>query len=106
VRTLAVVIVCRVRDPCPGMIEAEEQALVEKLVPHPAVETYDMRFVIVGSGAIRMHQEREYLGRPSATTLRNPDFASYAGPFGGYRIQDIGLIPDPLPFNGRRLVGQ
>ncbi len=31
-------------------------------------------------GTIRMHQEREYPGRVSATELRNPDFAAYARP--------------------------
>jgi acetolactate synthase-1/2/3 large subunit len=31
-----------------------------------------------------MHQEREYPGRVSATTLRNPDFAAYARAFGGF----------------------
>ena len=35
-------------------------------------------------GTIRMHQEREYPGRVSATELRNPDFASYARAFGGF----------------------
>jgi acetolactate synthase-1/2/3 large subunit len=35
-------------------------------------------------GTIRMHQEREYPGRVSATTLRNPDFAALANAFGGY----------------------
>ncbi len=35
-------------------------------------------------GTIRMHQEREYPGRVSATTLRNPDFAAYARAFGGH----------------------
>jgi len=35
-------------------------------------------------GTIRMHQEREYPGRVSATYLRNPDFAAYARAFGGY----------------------
>ncbi len=37
-------------------------------------------------GTIRMHQEREYPGRVSATTLRNPDFAAYARAFGGFGI--------------------
>jgi acetolactate synthase I/II/III large subunit len=46
-------------------------------------------------GTIRMHQEREYPGRVSATTLRNPDFAAYARAFGGFgvtveRTQDFG----------------
>jgi acetolactate synthase I/II/III large subunit len=35
-------------------------------------------------GTIRMHQEREYPARISATTLRNPDFAAYARAFGGH----------------------
>ncbi|HEY9281795.1 MAG TPA: thiamine pyrophosphate-binding protein [Eoetvoesiella sp.] len=35
-------------------------------------------------GTIRMHQERHYPGRVSATALRNPDFAAYAQAFGGY----------------------
>jgi acetolactate synthase I/II/III large subunit len=38
-------------------------------------------------GTIRMHQEREYPGRVSATTLRNPDFAAYAKAFGGFGIK-------------------
>src|SRR5690606_20453561 len=35
-------------------------------------------------GTIRMHQERRYPGRVSATALRNPDFAAYARAFGGH----------------------
>jgi acetolactate synthase-1/2/3 large subunit len=35
-------------------------------------------------GTIRMHQEREYPGRVSATALKNPDFAAYAKAFGGH----------------------
>jgi len=35
-------------------------------------------------GTIRMHQEREYPGRVSATQLKNPDFAAYARAFGGH----------------------
>ncbi|MCA3563742.1 MAG: thiamine pyrophosphate-binding protein [Methylocystis sp.] len=35
-------------------------------------------------GTIRMHQERAYPGRVSATGLRNPDFAAYARAFGGH----------------------
>jgi acetolactate synthase-1/2/3 large subunit len=31
-----------------------------------------------------MHQEREYPGRVSATTLTNPDFAALARAFGGW----------------------
>ncbi len=35
-------------------------------------------------GTIRMHQEREYPGRVSATALKNPDFKAYALAFGGH----------------------
>jgi acetolactate synthase-1/2/3 large subunit len=35
-------------------------------------------------GSIRLHQERTYPGRISATTLKNPDFAAYAKSFGGF----------------------
>jgi acetolactate synthase-1/2/3 large subunit len=46
-------------------------------------------------GTIRMHQEREYPGRVSATSLHNPDFAAYGRTFGGFgatveRTQDFG----------------
>jgi acetolactate synthase-1/2/3 large subunit len=35
-------------------------------------------------GTIRMHQHRTYPGRPSATALRNPDFAALARAYGGH----------------------
>ncbi len=35
-------------------------------------------------GTIRMHQEREYPGRISATQLRNPDFVALARAFGAH----------------------
>lgn len=35
-------------------------------------------------GTIRMHQERHYPGRVTATDLANPDFAGYARVFGGH----------------------
>src|SRR5215468_10620326 len=38
-------------------------------------------------GTIRMHQEREYPGRVSATVLRNPDFVAYAKAFGGFGVK-------------------
>ncbi len=46
-------------------------------------------------GTIRMHQEREYPGRVSATDLVNPDFVAYAKAFGGHgelveRTEDFG----------------
>ncbi|SIQ53372.1 acetolactate synthase-1/2/3 large subunit [Rhizobium sp. RU35A] len=35
-------------------------------------------------GTIRMHQEREYPGRVSATDLVNPDFVAFASAYGGH----------------------
>lgn len=50
---------------------------------------YDLPVVVIVVdngmyGTIRMHQEREYPGRVSATALRNPDFSAYARAFGGF----------------------
>jgi len=50
---------------------------------------YEANIVIVvvdnGSyGTIRMHQERHFPGRVSATDLRNPDFAAFARAFGAW----------------------
>jgi acetolactate synthase-1/2/3 large subunit len=51
---------------------------------------YDLPIItIVCDGAyvtIRMHQEREFPGRVSATEPRNPDFAAYARAFGGFGV--------------------
>jgi acetolactate synthase-1/2/3 large subunit len=47
----------------------------------------DLLVIVVDNGAygtIRMHQEREYPARLSATTLRNPDFAALARAYGGW----------------------
>ncbi|WP_024588740.1 thiamine pyrophosphate-binding protein [Aliihoeflea sp. 2WW] len=35
-------------------------------------------------GTIRMHQERDYPGRVSGTTMKNPDFAALARAYGGH----------------------
>ncbi len=50
---------------------------------------YDLPVIIVVVdngmyGTIRMHQEREYPGRVSATKLSNPDFAALARAYGGH----------------------
>ena len=37
-------------------------------------------------GSIRLHQERTYPGRVSATNLQNPDFAMMAKSFGGFGV--------------------
>jgi acetolactate synthase-1/2/3 large subunit len=52
---------------------------------------YDLPIVVIICdngiyGTIRMHQEREYPGRVSGTSLRNPDFAAYARAFGGFGV--------------------
>jgi acetolactate synthase I/II/III large subunit len=52
---------------------------------------YDLGVIVVVVdngmyGTIRMHQEREYPGRVSATALKNPDFAAYARAFGGFGV--------------------
>lgn len=46
-------------------------------------------------GTIRMHQEKHYPGRVSATHLQNPDFAAYAQAFGGHgeRVEKTANFP-------------
>jgi len=57
-------------------------------------------------GTIRMHQEREYPGRVTATNLKNPDFAAYARAFGGFgaTVEKTGQFPDA--FNAARASGK
>lgn len=64
---------------------------------------YDANLIIIvvdnGSyGTIRMHQERDYPKRVSATDLRNPDFAAFARAFGawGITIDRTDAFPDAL----------
>jgi acetolactate synthase-1/2/3 large subunit len=50
---------------------------------------YDLPIVVIVVnngifGTIRMHQEREYPGRVSGTSLHNPDFAALARAYGGH----------------------
>ncbi|VFR45479.1 Acetolactate synthase large subunit [plant metagenome] len=50
---------------------------------------YDLPIIVIVVdngmyGTIRMHQEKHYPARVSATALRNPDFAAYARSFGGH----------------------
>jgi acetolactate synthase I/II/III large subunit len=49
-------------------------------------------------GTIRMHQEREYPGRISATALTNPDFAALARAYGGHgeTVRKTGEFPAAL----------
>ncbi len=62
---------------------------------------YDARviFIVVNNsqyGTIRMHQERHFPGRPSATALTNPDFAAFAESFGvaGFRVSETDDFAD------------
>jgi acetolactate synthase-1/2/3 large subunit len=52
---------------------------------------YDLPIIVIICdngiyGTIRMHQEREYPGRISATALKNPDFGAYGRAFGGFGV--------------------
>ncbi|WP_277981832.1 thiamine pyrophosphate-binding protein [Sphingomonas phyllosphaerae] len=73
----------------------------------------DLLVILVDNGAygtIRMHQEREYPGRPSATRLVNPDFAALARAYGGWaetveRTEDFAPALDrALAERGVRLI--
>ena len=57
-------------------------------------------------GTIRMHQEREYPGRISATELRNPDFVALAQAFGAHgerveRSEDFAAAFERAQASGR-----
>jgi acetolactate synthase-1/2/3 large subunit len=56
-------------------------------------------------GTIRMHQERAYPGRVSATTLKNPDFAAYARAFGGFGATVERTEDFPAAFDAARASG-
>ena len=56
-------------------------------------------------GTIRMHQERDYPGRVSATGLRNPDFAAYARAFGGFGVAVAATSDFPEAFAAARASG-
>jgi acetolactate synthase-1/2/3 large subunit len=61
-------------------------------------------------GTIRMHQEREYPKRTSATELKNPDFAALARAYGGWAdtietTEDfMPALDEALKRNGIRLL--
>jgi acetolactate synthase I/II/III large subunit len=57
-------------------------------------------------GTIRMHQEREYPGRVSATELRNPNFADYARAFGGFGISVERTEDFPAAFKAAQASGK
>ena len=57
-------------------------------------------------GTIRMHQERDYPGRQSGTSMRNPDFAAWARSYGAVGISVEAnesfeaALDEALAFNG------
>ncbi len=57
-------------------------------------------------GTIRMHQEREYPGRVSATELRNPNFADYARAFGGFGVSVERTEDFPAAFKAAQASGK
>jgi acetolactate synthase-1/2/3 large subunit len=57
-------------------------------------------------GTIRMHQEREYPGRVSATVLKNPDFVAYARSFGGFGVVVEKTADFPAAFRAAQQSGK
>ena len=57
-------------------------------------------------GTIRMHQEREYPGRVSATVLQNPDFSVYAKAFGGFGVTVEKTEDFPAAFRAAQAAGK
>ncbi len=65
----------------------------------------DLLVILVDNGSygtIRMHQERDYPERISATGLANPDFAAFARAFGGWS-ETVGRTEDFAPALDRAL---
>ena len=72
---------------------------------------YDLPLIIIivdngMYGTIRMHQEREYPGRISATELRNPDFPAYARAFGGFGVSVERTEDFPAAFKAAQASGK
>jgi acetolactate synthase-1/2/3 large subunit len=61
-------------------------------------------------GTIRLHQEREYPARLSATSLKNPDFAALAKAYGGWSAtventaEFAPALADAMKLKGLRLL--
>ncbi|KSR45183.1 thiamine pyrophosphate-binding protein [Pseudomonas aeruginosa] len=84
-------VVCFAGDGC-FMMYPQELATAAQFGATPVV-------IVVNNGmlgTIRMHQEREYPGRVSATTLVNPDFVALALAFGAYaeRVERSAEFPE------------
>lgn len=72
---------------------------------------YDLPVIIIVCdngiyGTIRMHQEREYPGRISATELHNPDFVAYAQAFGGFGVKVENGADFPAAFKAAQASGR
>ena len=66
----------------------------------------DLLVIVVDNGSygtIRMHQEREYPKRISATELRNPDFAALALAYGASFAEEVEKTADFAPALDRSL---
>src|SRR3546814_3656893 len=72
-------VVCFAGDGCFMMHGQEFATAVQYRLPFIVILVDNSMY-----GTIRMHQERHYPGRLSATSLQNPDFAAYAKAFGGH----------------------
>jgi acetolactate synthase-1/2/3 large subunit len=72
-------VICFAGDGCFMMHGQEFATAVQYQLPIIVILIDNSMF-----GTIRMHQERHYPARLSATQLRNPDFAAYARAFGGH----------------------
>jgi acetolactate synthase-1/2/3 large subunit len=72
-------VVCFAGDGCFMMYPQELATAVQFGAPLTVIVVNNGMF-----GTIRMHQEREYPGRISATELRNPDFVAMARAFGAH----------------------
>lgn len=73
-----------------ALMTGQELATALQFKAKPIILIFDNKMF----GTIRMHQEKRYPGRVSATALENPDFAKWAESFGAYaetvtRTQDF-----------------
>jgi acetolactate synthase-1/2/3 large subunit len=72
---------------------------------------HDIRIVTIvidnsSYGTIRMHQERSYPRRVSATDIRNPDFAAFARSFGAWAATVESTAEFPQAFADARAAGK
>ncbi len=94
-------VVCVAGDGC-FMMTAQELATA---VQHDLAIIY---LVVNNSmfGTIRMHQERNYPGRLSATALKNPDFAAMARSFGAHGELVESTADFPAAFTRAKAAGK